>query len=124
MGLPTEPFGNPSYPENWNVSCGANIFNGTLSIQSQSSVYTSPVSNFTTYDTFVKQATPLVLLAFTKNITDQTPRWGTSSLVCLTANHVASGSRIPASSGASQSISVWSNYAVLLSAVLGLVIFC
>jgi len=97
----SQPFGNPSFPGTANASCHSNIFNGTADLLSQTSPSTSPLTNYTTYDAWVKQATPLVLTAFTKNVTEQTPRWGATQLVCLTPEVIASGSRAPAkSSGA------------------------
>jgi hypothetical protein len=69
-----EPFGNPSFAGTANASCHSNIFNGTADLVSQTSPSTSPTTNYTTYDNWVKQATPLVLTAFTKNATEQTPR--------------------------------------------------
>ncbi|TVY73296.1 hypothetical protein LSUE1_G009065 [Lachnellula suecica] len=95
----TQAFGNPSFSQSSNASCPSNVFNGTIDLVTQTSPPTSPLTNFTTYDALVKQASPLVLAGFTKNITDQTPRWVTSALVCLTPNATAQGSRVPESSG-------------------------
>ena len=101
-----EPFGNPSFSNGGNSSCTGNVFNGTEDLIFQTSETTSPLSNYTTYDSWVKQATPLFLAAFTKNVTDQTPRWGATNLLCLTANDVNSGSRIPTTSGVVRNVVV------------------
>lgn len=99
---PPEPFGNPDFFDNGNTSCSPSIFNGSAThgaIVGQESSLSSPLTNYTTYDAWVRRATPLILTAFTKNITKQTPRWADTRLVCLTAKDVTSGSRVPVSNG-------------------------
>ena len=56
------------------------------------------MNNFSSYGTLVKDAAPLLLMAFATNVTELTPRWGTLALACLTANETSPGSRVLTSS--------------------------
>ncbi|KAG9234754.1 hypothetical protein BJ875DRAFT_295030 [Amylocarpus encephaloides] len=92
----TQPFGNPAYSASINSSCPSSIWNGTSDlIRVQSDV--APLNDNTIYDQWVQQATPLVLVAFTKNVTAETPKWGNSTIVCMTPSSINNKSRKPSS---------------------------
>ena len=60
----SEPFGNPPFPAN---NCIGNIFSGTSNLVSLTSERTSPLRNLSNYDALVKDAAPLLLMAFTRD---------------------------------------------------------
>jgi hypothetical protein len=94
--LRTVPFGDVNSSGDASSNCSANIFDGSVSqgalltLQSSSSA----PGNFTTYDAWSKQATPVILTAFNKNVTTKSPTWADTKLLCLTASNVTAGSRI------------------------------
>ena len=57
-----------------------------------------PTSSNSTYDDWVKQGTPVILSAWLKNGTTAGP-WANTALVCVTANQVVTGSRVPSAGG-------------------------
>jgi hypothetical protein len=79
----------------------------------------SAIDNFTNYDTWVKRATPFLLTAFNKKVTQESPRWAETRLLCLTASNITEGSRAPASDAASNREMRWK---VLLVAGLSVLI--
>ncbi len=56
---------------------------------------------------WVKRATPLLLIAFNKNVTAESPRWAETRLLCLTARNITSGSRVPTSGVALHQETKW-----------------
>ncbi|CAG8952865.1 hypothetical protein HYFRA_00007579 [Hymenoscyphus fraxineus] len=117
----TQPFGNPSYSASVNTSCPSSIWNGTANLITTSSGVTSPLSDTSTYDSWVTKATPLILVAFTKNVSVATPSWGKTALVCLTPSNVALKSRKPSSGG---SLGVgWPSWALVMGASVLLICF-
>lgn len=66
----TEAFGDPFFSTNTNASCPSSVFNGTQNIISIATDIgsTTPVSDNTTYDNWVKRSTPVVLAVWSKDI--------------------------------------------------------
>lgn len=107
-------FGNLN---NVDAGCQTSAFNASASQGPALTIESgfSKTGNFTDYDNFVSRTTPVILTAFSKDISKG--YWVDTRLVCLQANTtVEAGSRVP-TSGASRL--TWSP-AVLMS-VIGLV---
>ena len=115
------PFGDVSTSGDASSNCNSNVFDGSASQGALLTIQSSPLalSNFTTYDTWAKQATPVILTAFNKNVTTESPRWADTKLLCLTASNVTTGSRIPTSDATSRPVNAQT---ALLIVGLGLLV--
>lgn len=110
---------NPQDPNN---NCSANVFNGTASQNAplEAGTFAQPVDNFSVYDEWATQSTPVLLTAWSKNATDSLEGfWMGSRLVCLQMETFSSGSRVP-TSAASRHRS--SDLSLVLGSMLGLAV--
>ncbi|MCJ1243414.1 hypothetical protein MMC30_000611 [Trapelia coarctata] len=94
--LGNPPSGGPSCP-----SLGAGTPSTSPALLTSSAPFT-PSSSNSTYDTWLKQATPVILTAWLKNGSGSSA-WADTRVVCLSAGNVAAGSRVPSAAGRSTS---------------------
>lgn len=94
--LGNPPQGGPSCP-----SLGAGTSSTSPALLTSSAPFT-PSSSNATYDTWLKQATPIILTAWLKNGSGP-EAWADTRVVCLSPGNVVAGSRVP--SAARRSIS-------------------
>ena len=90
----TPAFGNLDGPGN---TCSGSVFNGSAihgSILTINSDFSKP-NNFTNYDQWVRRTTPVIVTAFSKDISQGL--WVDTRLVCLKTDTIEQGSRVPTS---------------------------
>ncbi|MCJ1405260.1 hypothetical protein MMC11_008487 [Xylographa trunciseda] len=113
------PLGNAPSLSSSNCPGYPSLGNGSATqaslIETESAPY-SPASNTATYDTWVKQATPLVITAWLKNGTGP-EGWSDTRLVCSTPDNVAKGSRVVSGSG--RTAGRWGGWGVVVLGVVG-----
>ncbi|MCJ1390076.1 hypothetical protein MMC18_002934 [Xylographa bjoerkii] len=100
----------PGYP-----SIGNGSATQASLIETESAPYT-PASNTATYDTWVKQATPLIITAWLKNGTGP-EAWSDTRLVCSTPDDVVKGSRVVSGSG--RTVGRWGGWGVVVLGMVG-----
>jgi len=84
-------------PDGLSPPCDGYIFNGTESHVALFNQFSdlSSAQNYTGYDNLVRGSTPIILTAYRKMPAFPNFRWADTRLVCLGANDIASGSRVP-----------------------------